>query len=184
MRRLVVPTFVLALFAAGTAHACFFKCFRGKPVEAVEPPAVREFERAPYLVIVSVNGQAPDPVTGWIPNGIDSTQDLEVVVESNVQIPDPGPDLILTDEGPHTITISKAKVVPKSRTYKRYKHQKKPHPVAAGAEGVGADAVLWQSFFKVPGGTGGDLSPNRNYRLDAKYPGVVSADPVRFWTLP
>ncbi|HKB05922.1 MAG TPA: hypothetical protein VKD90_27255 [Gemmataceae bacterium] len=171
MRRLVVPAFLLALFAAGTAEACFLKCLCGKRAVA---PVERELTVGPYLAIVSVDGKAPNAM-GQIEEGIDSTRDLEVVVESNIQTLDPGPDLILTDEGPHT-GFGAATAVGFPKKYKRYKHEKKIKTVLAPL----ADAVtVWHSSYKIPET---DLEPGRNYRLDAKYPGIDS-DTVRFWTL-
>jgi hypothetical protein len=169
MRRLVVSAFVLALLAAGTAEACFLKCLCGKRAEA---PVDMPWARGPYLEIVSVDGKVP--IAGQIEEGINSTLDLEVVVESNVQTVDPGPELTLTDEGPHTAFGPVAVGFPKK--YKRYKHEKKIKTIISPV----ADAVtVWHSSYKIPET---DLEYGRNYRLDAKYPGIVSANPVRFWT--
>jgi hypothetical protein len=159
MTRLGPIAFLVVLSSVAAASACcFFKCcYKSASLEGTgDRPPLSE-----TITIVSVAGQTP--VMGNIPNPVDSTMPVEVLVDYNVKPTDP--ELILTDLGP------RSDATPKKRGHKHYKAKKVT--VIETIRGK-----VWQATFEIPLG---DLTTSENYSLVAT-DGVVSSSSVTFQT--
>jgi hypothetical protein len=134
------------------------------------------------LQITQVDTQAPDS-TNNIPNAIDSTRDLQVIVESNFDPSLGNPELTCTDNGPRT---DMSKQIRKTKKYRPFKILQKPQPVERSSALPGSAPPpppigrVFQMFYLIPSS---DLLPAHNYTLVATVSTLTSPS-VTFHTAP
>jgi hypothetical protein len=197
MRSFSVLAVLSAVLSAGAAQACcFFKCGgKAAPASAARMQPMAAPGYGTGLTITSVAGQTP--VSNHVPNAVDSTKALDVVVEQDYflgLLSDP--ELTVTDEGPHNAPPIPAAAAPAlKKDHPPYKHKdkklkwKKVVIGAAAAPRAGAapglDPIeIWLPYYEVTYTIPvRDVNAGRNYGVYASGGGAQS-DTVHFFTAP
>ncbi|HJZ92792.1 MAG TPA: hypothetical protein VKE40_18100 [Gemmataceae bacterium] len=182
MRTCYLPVLAIALAGPAAADACFLKCFCKS---APAPEAVRRIDTALpvlWMQITSVAGQSCVGLSS-VPGDVDSSRDVDVIVDANFDPTGFDPTLVLTDFGLATPSPVTAAAAPRQREYKHPRIRKKT--VAAAATGVPTPTpdptALWEMTFTIPRG---DLLPGHNYTVSCKTSNGVQSNTVSFHTAP
>lgn len=174
-----IALLVILSSTAAASACCLFKCcFKsgGQGGLWTAPGDAEARSLLPRtLKITRVGGFAPDS-TNTVTQDIPTTQNLEVIVESNFDPSTSNPELTLTDEGPFPVAA-----VPTTAA-KKYKPKKIIGPVAMMASPGPAPppAATWQMIYEIPKT---DLSAGRRYSLIATA-GTITSNRVKFHTAP
>lgn len=175
----------LLVFLSSTAAAsacCLFKCCNKSAVydgPSISPgeTGVRSASKQ-YLKITFVGGFKPDS-TNNVVQDIPTTQDLEVIVESNFDPSTSNPELNLADDGPFPVAAAVT-----ATAGKKYKPKKiiGPKALTAGSTSppTPPPAATWQTIYEIPKA---DLSAGRRYSLQATA-GTIGSNRVTFHTPP